>query len=123
MRFFKSDFWRQRLRRVGFGVIAAGMGGLMLTLPVTASDAPEEEPEFGVLHVARGVETTYYACAGCHSEMIVAQQGLSRAGWEELLEWMVDEQGMAALEEPELSEVLDYLSAHYNEDRPNFPKR
>ena len=99
----------------------AAIGALMGALPVTASEP--EEPEFGVLHVAKGVETTYYACAGCHSEMIVAQQGLNRADWEELLEWMVDEQGMSALEEPELSEVLDYLSTHYNEDRPNFPKR
>ena len=123
MRFFNSDVWKQRVSRIGFRAILAITGLVMAAMPVTASDTVEEEPEFGVLHVAKGVETTYYTCAGCHSEMIVAQQGLNRAGWEELLEWMVDEQGMSALEEPELSEVLDYLSTHYSEDRPNFPKR
>ena len=54
--------------------------------------------------------------------MIVAQQGLTRDAWEELFEWMVDEQGMDEIEEPELTEILDYLAAHYNEDRPNFPR-
>ncbi|MEM9044207.1 MAG: cytochrome c family protein [Pseudomonadota bacterium] len=82
----------------------------------------EEEYEFGVLFNAPGVEATYYACVACHSEMIVAQQGLSRDEWEELFEWMVEEQGMDEIEEPELTEILDYLAAHYNEDRPNFPR-
>jgi cytochrome c len=35
----------------------------------------------------------------------------------------VEEQGMAEIEEPDLSIVLDYLAANYNEDRPNFPRR
>lgn len=81
----------------------------------------EDDPEFGVLKVAEGVETTYYACVACHSEMIVAQQGLSRDEWDELLVWMVDEQGMAEIEEPDRTEILDYLATHYNHDRPNFP--
>lgn len=97
-----------------------------LTFGTTEAAAPptdsDEEYEFGVLLNAPGVEATYYACTACHSEMIVAQQGLSRADWEELFEWMVEEQGMDEIEEPELTEILDYLAAHYNEDRPNFPR-
>jgi len=77
---------------------------------------------FGVLFDAPGVEATYYACAACHSERIVAQQGLSRAAWDKLFDWMVEEQGMAELDEPDRTEILDYLAAHYNEDRPNFPR-
>lgn len=88
---------------------------------VHAEAGDGNESEFGVLKVADGVETTYYACVGCHSEKIVAQQGLSREGWDELLVWMVDEQGMSEIDEPERTEILDYLAAHYNEDRPNFP--
>ena len=30
---------------------------------------------------------------------------------------------MAKIDEPDLSIVLDYLTANYNIDRPNFPKR
>jgi len=82
----------------------------------------EEDPEFGILKAAPGAEETYYACTACHSEMIVAQQGLSRQHWDELLEWMVDEQGMSEIEEPDRTVILDYLAQHYNEDRPNFPR-
>ena len=82
----------------------------------------EEDYEFGVLFDAPGVETTYYACIACHSERIVAQQGLARDEWDEMLEWMVEEQGMSEIEEPDRTEILDYLSEHYNTDRPNFPK-
>lgn len=84
----------------------------------SASDAPD----FGVLFAAEGVEETFDYCTACHSERIIAQQGQTRDGWIELLEWMVDEQGMAEIEEPDLSKVLDYLTANYNTDRPNFPK-
>ena len=82
----------------------------------------EEEYEFGVLFDAPGVETPYYACIACHSEMIVAQQGLTRDEWDEMLEWMVEEQGMSEIEEPDRTEILDYLAGHYNTDRPNFPR-
>jgi cytochrome c len=87
----------------------------------TQEAAATEPPEFGLLLVAPGVENTYYTCAVCHSEMIVAQQGLTRPDWEEMLEWMVEEQGMSEIEEPDLSEILDYLAQNYNTDRPNFP--
>lgn len=96
-------------------------------LDLTARDVaavPSEEvepPEFGVLFVADGVEETYAYCTACHSDRLVAQQGLTRDGWAELIEWMVDDQGMAELEEPDYTIVLDYLSANYNTDRPNFP--
>ncbi|MEM9783793.1 MAG: aldehyde dehydrogenase [Pseudomonadota bacterium] len=96
-----------------------------LALAIGAAAAPtapaEETPEFGVLKVAHGVETTYYTCSGCHSERIIAQQGLTRAGWDDLLDWMIEEQGMPELDAADRDEILDYLAAHYNEDRPNFP--
>ena len=82
----------------------------------------EEPPEYGVFFVANGVEETYAYCTACHSERLVAQQGLDRYDWIELLEWMVEEQSMAEIEEPDLSIVLDYLTTNYNIDRPNFPK-
>lgn len=89
------------------------------------SATESEEPsalQVGSLFHAPGAEKTYYACTTCHSEMIVAQQGLSRSEWDKMLVWMVEEQGMNPLEEADRNEILDYLSAHYNVDRPNFPR-
>lgn len=81
----------------------------------------DQAPDIGVLFAAKGGEETYAYCSACHSERIVVQQGLTRENWEELLEWMVDEQGMSPIDEPDLSLVLDYLAINYGIDRPNFP--
>lgn len=97
--------------------------GSLQPVRAAAGQDTTEPPEFGDLFVAPGVEETFYACTACHSEKIVAQQGLTRADWDELFVWMVEEQGMSELEPDEREIILDYLAAHYNEDRPNFPKR
>ncbi len=91
---------------------------------VTAAAEPsaKEVRDFGVLVDAPGVEKTYAYCTPCHSEMIIAQQGKTRKHWADLFEWMIEEQGMAEIEEPDRSIILDYLAANYNEDRPNFPR-
>jgi cytochrome c len=98
---------------------------LLMTCAACALAAPAahgEESEFGALHVAPGVEETYYACTACHSEMIVAQQGLSRERWDKMLDWMVEEQGMLEPEPEERETILEYLAENYGEDRPNFPR-
>ena len=79
--------------------------------------------DLGVLVAAEGAEETHAYCTACHSERIVAQQGLTRSDWEELLEQMVEEHGMNPIEEPDLGRVLDYLEIAYGPDRPNFPNR
>ncbi|MEL7254603.1 MAG: aldehyde dehydrogenase [Pseudomonadota bacterium] len=89
---------------------------------MASTDASEEEEDYnGILVNEPGADTTFAYCAGCHSERIVAQQGLTREGWEELIEWMIEEQGMGEIEDPDYTEIVDYLTAHYGEDRPNFP--
>ncbi|WP_112323542.1 c-type cytochrome [Oceanibium sediminis] len=102
----------------GAGSDAAASGDTQAT---AEAEAPAEE-DFGQLVVAPGAEETYYACTACHSEMIVAQQGKTREGWDKLFDWMIEEQGMAELPEDERNIILDYLAAHYNTDRPNFPR-
>lgn len=49
--------------------------------------------------------------------MIVKQQGLSRVDRDESLEWMVEEQGMARIEDEATRErVLDYLNKHFGRE-------
>jgi cytochrome c len=73
-------------------------------------EAPEDLPE------GPGRDTVFYMCSACHSMMIVTQQGLSRERWDDVLEWMVEEQGMAELDDATRGEILDYLSTHFDED-------
>ena len=79
--------------------------------------------EVGILHPMPGAQLTYDFCTACHSEMIIAQQGQTREGWDEMLVWMVEEMGMAELYEEDRDAILDYLARYYNPDRPHFPTR
>ncbi|MEM7044942.1 MAG: aldehyde dehydrogenase [Pseudomonadota bacterium] len=94
-----------------------------LTLPgllLADEQADRDEALLASLPDGPGKEETFYACHGCHSFRLVAQQGLSRKHWEETLDWMIEEQGMPELDEEDRILILDYLEAHYNETRtPN----
>ena len=84
---------------------------------------PRQPPSSGpgILVAGDGAAETYAFCIACHSERLVAQQGLTRQGWEEVIELMMEEHGMAPIKSPYLERVLAYLSTHYGPDRPNFP--
>ena len=89
---------------------------------VAAVPQTPETEDFGLMVRAPGASETFYACTPCHSERIVVQQGLTRAQWDELMVWMVEEQEMEPIEDSALAVILDYLAQHYGPDRPNFPR-
>jgi hypothetical protein len=82
-------------------------------LLATAGASWAQDEDLGGLAPGPGQEVVYNTCNVCHSIQLVTQQRLSRERWDELLEGMVEEQGMAepAPEDREL--ILDYLGAHY----------
>lgn len=91
--------------------------------PAGEDSQAEKKRDFGLLVDAPGVEKTHAYCTPCHSEMIIVQQGKTRKRWDDALTWMTEEQGMVDIKDPDRAIILDYLEAHYNEDRPNFPQR
>ena len=99
-----------------FGVIAC-MGLLGAAYAASSAPALAEEDEFGGSPRAPGVEITYYTCSACHSFKLVAQQGLTKARWKDVLVWMVKEQEMEPLPPSDLTVVLGYLSKYYGPDR------
>lgn len=111
------------MRRNVFDKSVLAAAGAALIFATASTGAAAQDSEFGVLPMGKGVEETYYMCAACHSEKLVVQQGLTREGWDELITWMVDEQEMEEPDPEERKIVLDYLSTHFNTDRPNFPAR
>ena len=102
----------------GGGTAASGT-----TSGVPGAAAPSLAGDLGLLVAGEGAAETHAYCTACHSERIVAQQGLTRDGWAELFEQMVEEHEMTRIEEPDRSRVLGYLATHYGIDRPNFPSR
>jgi hypothetical protein len=120
-----ADVNRTRGIRAGLaGALCAGLGlGVAVAETTVTDDQGRTEViyDVGLLHPAPGAQITYDYCTACHSEMIIAQQGQTREGWDEILVWMVEEMGMYELEDEDRSQILDYLGTYYNPDRPYFP--
>ena len=103
---------------LGLAALASAAGDAAdLTDVPAASTAPRDNAEqelfSGDWPSAPGHEVTGALCGSCHSLAIVKQQRLSRADWDELLDWMVEEQGMVQLELTIRTNILDYLSSHF----------
>ncbi|GJL92088.1 hypothetical protein [Hyphococcus sp.] len=62
-----------------------------------------------------GYETVSAYCGACHTLQIVMAQRQSREGWDYLLNWMVEKQGMAPPSPETREEILNYLSATFAE--------
>lgn len=102
--------------------LAAALAAAALPAPAQETGNGPDVGDVGVLHPVEGARVTYDYCASCHSERLVAQQGQTREGWDELLVWMVEKQGMQPIPEEDREAILDYLAEHYNTDRPHFPR-
>lgn len=64
-----------------------------------------------------GKDETEAYCGACHSMRLVVQQGQTREGWDELLEYMVEEHAMEPLPVNDRKLVLDYLAENYGVKR------
>jgi len=65
-----------------------------------------------------GRNETFAVCSACHSMRLVAQQGLDRDSWDETLDWMTEEQGMAELPTSLREQILNYLVWAFPVERP-----
>jgi len=90
-----------------------------------AEEQADKEQDWQGLPPGRGREEVFYACAACHSLMLVTQQGLNRERWEESLDWMIAKQAMPVLDPDIRKLIVDYLAKFYGEDRKakGGPKR
>ena len=80
----------------------------------TASVFDPNDENWGLPRSA-GVDSVAAWCSACHTLQIVMQQRQSRDGWNYLLHWMVDKQGMAEPPAETRAEILDYLSREFSE--------
>lgn len=74
---------------------------------VPRDESPEEFVD------APGREDTFYTCTACHNFKLVAQQGMNRRQWEEILVLMNEKHGMPLLEGKDRETVLSYLETAY----------
>ena len=100
------------------GAAALTWGWLLATPSVATNPAQaSEEEDWQGMPPGKGREETFYLCGACHSMMLVTQQGLSRDGWDEAIDWMVEEHDMPDPEPVERKLIVDYLAEFYGPDR------
>lgn len=88
---------------------------LIVLLPMT--DLQAQDDPFGAnWPEGEGRNLTGAWCGGCHSLNLVTQQGLTRDGWDVLLDWMSEKQKMPPLHGEQRDTVLDYLAANFGID-------
>ena len=71
----------------------------------------EESPEEFV--AGPGRDETFYTCTACHGFKLVAQQGMTRAQWEDSINLMIRRHNMPVLDDKDRATVLRYLEAAY----------
>jgi len=98
-------------------VFAIAVLGALLASALPDGSAWAQDGVQSGLPEGEGREEVEIYCSACHSLKLVTQQGLSRRDWDELLVWMVDEQGMDELPPEDRKRVLDYLATHISIER------
>ncbi len=94
----------------------AASAALLLGASSVFAQEVDEDYEFYPLPPGEGVEEVYYNCIACHSLRTVTNGAYSREVWDELLDWMVESQGMWELDPDTRETVLTYLAEHIGPD-------
>ena len=90
------------------------LAGMLLISPATAQTTftpREESPE--EFAAGAGRDEAFYACTACHGFRLVAQQGMTRAQWEDSINLMIRRHNMPPLDDKDRTTVLNYLTAAY----------
>ena len=93
---------------VGLSLAAAAASAL--AQPKTFTPREESPEEFVA---GEGRDDTFYTCTACHNFKLVAQQGMNRRQWEDILVVMNEKHGMPKLDDKDREVVLKYLETAY----------
>ncbi len=64
------------------------------------------------LKADKNLQVVISSCTSCHSAKLITQNRATRKGWENMIDWMQETQGLADLGDNEPL-ILDYLSKYY----------
>jgi len=99
------------MRSIMFAALAVAT--LFAPLPAVAETYTPGQENLEDYPDGAGREQTFYACIACHGFKIVAQQGQTRAQWDDTLNWMTQKHGMPPLDGDLRKTVLDYLETAF----------
>ena len=96
-----------------FGVARFGRHALDRRRPWRKRPSPRATKARRSSPRAAGRDETFYACTACHGFSLVAQQGMTRAQWEDSINLMIRRHNMPPLDAKDRDMVLNYLEAAY----------
>jgi mono/diheme cytochrome c family protein len=103
-----------------FSPAAAFLAITLSTSALFSSQAfAQAMPDINELPPGPGREEVFYNCYACHSFRIIKQQRLPESTWDELMDWMVEKQGMAPLTPEDRKAIVSYLGKHFS---PKVPR-
>lgn len=90
-------------------LLAVGLTAAAIAQPAFTprEEAPEDFP------AGPGREETFYMCSACHGFRLVAQQGMSRQRWDDIVTSMTEKQGVPAPQGDDRKLILDYLESAF----------
>jgi len=108
---------RRPIRLLAFLIVPSLAGcALPWSTPTAAPALPERAaPSYDSSGFVDGPgrQTVIAQCTGCHSGRLVQQNRATRDGWESLIRWMQQKQGLWNLTPAVETQVLDYLATYY----------
>lgn len=93
------------------------LGSVRCQAPEPVSTTNTSDPVLEIdsvsgLVIDQNFELVRGQCTACHSAKLITQSSASREGWEQMIRWMQQKQGLWDLG-PNESPILDYLTTHY----------
>lgn len=93
---------------------AAALACAAVSAPLVLAQTHEVRPdEIDDLPDGTGRDETFYGCTACHGLAIVVRQGLTRQGWEDMLQLMYTRHNMAELPREDEAAILTYLTEKF----------
>ncbi|NND44558.1 MAG: hypothetical protein HKN58_04490 [Xanthomonadales bacterium] len=103
-----------RFRLKGWSGVAWPCALAPALLALSLSAAPAE--------TAPGADLVQAHCSGCHSLALVAQNRMTRQGWQDTIRWMQEKQGLWDLGPAEQA-ILDHLEQNYGLVEPRWRRK
>ena len=125
-----ARLWRQRHaphRRAGGMMLRfawLAMAGLVWIAPAIAQTTftpRDESPE--EFAAGAGRDETFYACTACHGFKLVAQQGMTRAQWEDSINLMIRRHNMPPLDDKDRDSGAELSRGGLSAARASRPRR
>ena len=98
------------------GIALAALLWMTAAIAQTAFTPRDESPE--EFSPGPGRDETFYTCTACHGFKLVAQQGLTRAQWDDSINLMIRRHNMPPPDDKDRAVLLNYLEATYPPRQP-----